>query len=136
MIDFELTDLLIELEEIQRERILHLARGREVADLLNFYEIPAHLYALKQEPAAGRPEEQRRRKIALFNFGMVTEDVKPRLIECLFMIGHAPDFIGEALGEDIRVVAQTLRNVVDEMRAQRATELRQNPQRFRLVTNG
>ena len=107
-----------------------------MADLLNFYEIPAHLYALKQEPAAGRPEEQRRRKIALFNFGMVTEDVKPRLIECLFMIGHAPDFIGEALGEDIRVVAQTLRNVVDEMRAQRATELRKNPQRFRLVTSG
>lgn len=135
MIDFELTDLLIELEEIQRERILHLARGRELADLLDFYEIPPHLYALKQEPLAGRPEEQRRRKIALFNFGMVTEDLKSRLIECLFMIGHAPDFIGEALGEDIRVVAQTLRTVVDEMRAQRATELRKNPQRFRLVSS-
>lgn len=135
MIDFELTDLLIELEEIQRERILHLARGREVADLLDFYEIPTHLYSLKQEPASGRPEDQRRRKIALFNFGMVTEDIKSRLIECLFMIGHAPDFIGEALGEDIRAVAQTLRNVVDDMRAQRATELRKNPQRFRLVSN-
>ncbi|HYE72592.1 MAG TPA: hypothetical protein VEF04_04640, partial [Blastocatellia bacterium] len=98
-------------------------------------EIPPHLYALKQEPANGRPQEQCRRKIALFNFGLVTDDIKPRLIECLFMIGHAPEFIGEALGEDIRFVAQSLRNMVDEMRAQRATELRKNPQRFRLITN-
>ena len=49
------------------------------------------------------------------------------------MIGHSPEFISEALGEDIRSVAESLRSVVDENRARRAADLRNNPQRFRLV---
>ena len=49
------------------------------------------------------------------------------------MIGHSPEFIAEALGEDIRYVAEMLSRMVDDKRAQRAAELRKNPQRFRLV---
>ena len=133
MIDYELTDLLIELEDIQQQKFLNLARGKQVADLLDFYEMPAHLYSLKQEPANGRPPEQCRRKIACFNFGMVADDIKIKFIECLYMIGHTPEFISEGLGEDIRYVAESLRKVVDEVRTKRASELRNNPQRFRLV---
>ncbi len=134
MIDYELTDLLIELEEIQQHMFLNRARGQQVADLLSFYEIPEHLYTLKQEPQEGRPEGQNRRKIACFNFGLVTEEEAPRFIECLFMIGHSPEFISEGLGEDITHVADTLRKIVDESRAKKAAELRKNPQRFRLVS--
>ena len=54
MIDYELTDLLIELEEIQQDQSFNLARGQQVADLLDFYEIPSEFYTLKQEPANGR----------------------------------------------------------------------------------
>ena len=32
MIDYELTDLLIELEEIQQDRFLNKARGQQVVD--------------------------------------------------------------------------------------------------------
>ena len=35
MIDYELTDLLIELEEIQQNQSFNLARGQQVADLLD-----------------------------------------------------------------------------------------------------
>ncbi|MCG8312741.1 MAG: hypothetical protein MI976_05945 [Pseudomonadales bacterium] len=133
MIDYELTDLLIELEEIQQNQSFNLARGQQVADLLDFYEIPPELYSLKQEPANGRPPEQCRRKIACFNFGLVTPAHQKRLIECLFMIGHSPEFIAEALGEDIRYIAETLSKMVEDNRAQKAAELRKNPQRFRLV---
>jgi len=133
MIDYELTDLLIELEEIQQDRFLNKARGQQVVDLLAFYEIPESLYILKQEPQNGREPHQCRRKIALFNFAHVPEELKTRLIECLFMIGHSPEFISEAMGEDIRAVAESLRSVVDENRAKRAADLRNNPQRFRLV---
>ena len=133
MIDYELTDLLIELEEIQQDQSFNLARGQQVADLLAFYAIPKELYSLKQEPANGRPPEQCRRKIACFNFGLVTPEHHGHLIECLFMIGHSPEFIAEALGEDIRYVAEMLSKMVDDKRAQRASELRKNPQRFRLV---
>ena len=49
------------------------------------------------------------------------------------MIGHSPEFIAEALGDDIRAVAESLRSVVDENRAKKAADLRNNPQRFRLV---
>ncbi|MEZ5505089.1 MAG: hypothetical protein R3F38_03560 [Gammaproteobacteria bacterium] len=52
----------------------------------------------------------------MFNFAQVTDDIKTQLIECLFMIGHSPEFIAEALGEDIRFVAQSLRTVVDDSR--------------------
>lgn len=133
MIDYELTDLLIELEEIQQDQSLNLARGQQVADLLDFYEIPPEYYTLKQEPPNGRPPEQCRRKIASFNFGLVTEEHHRRFIECLFMIGHSPEFIAEALGEDIRYIAEMLSQMVDDKRSQRAAELRKNPQRFRLV---
>ena len=133
MIDYELTDLLIELEEIQQDQSLNLARGQQVADLLAFYEIPEELYTLKQEPPNGRPPEQCRRKIASFNFGLVSTEHHKHFIECLFMIGHSPEFIAEALGEDIRYVAEMLSRMVDDKRAQRAAELRKNPQRFRLV---
>ncbi len=133
MIDYELTDLLIELEEIQQDRFLNKARGQQVVDLLAFYDIPETLYILRQEPQNGRDPHQCRRKIALFNFAMVKTDFKPQLIECLFMIGHSPEFIAEALGDDIRAVAESLRSVVDENRAKKAADLRKNPQRFRLV---
>lgn len=133
MIDYELTDLLIELEEIQQDRFLNLARGQQVVDLLGFYSIPEELYVLRQEPQNGRQPHQCRRKIAIFNFAMITDEQKTPVIECLFMIGHSPEFIAEALGEDIRFVAESLRNVVDDNRARRAAELRNNPQRFRLV---
>jgi len=133
MIDYELTDLLIELEEIQQDRFLNKARGQQVKDLLDFYDIPESLYILKQEPQNGREPHQCRRKIALFNFAQITQDIGPRIVECLFMIGHSPEFIAEALGQDIRSVAESLRSVVDETRAQRAADLRKNPQRFRLV---
>lgn len=133
MIDYELTDLLIELEEIQQNQSFNLARGQQVADLLDFYEIPPELYSLKQEPANGRPPEQCRRKIACFNFGLVTSELHPRFVECLFMIGHSPEFIAEALGEDIRYIAEMLSQMVEDKRAQKAAELRKNPQRFRLV---
>lgn len=133
MIDYELTDLLIELEEIQQDRFLNLARGQQVVDLLGFYSIPEELYVLRQEPQNGRQPHQCRRKIAIFNFAMIIDEQKTPVIECLFMIGHSPEFIAEALGEDIRFVAESLRNVVDDNRARRAAELRNNPQRFRLV---
>lgn len=133
MIDYELTDLLIELEEIQQDRFLNLARGQQVVDLLTFYNIPEDLYTLKQEPQNGRQPHQCRRKIAVFNFAMIPDELKTQLIECLFMIGHSPEFIAEAMGEDIRFVAESLRKVVDDSRARRAAELRNNPQRFRLV---
>ncbi|MAR91077.1 MAG: hypothetical protein SV765_09865 [Pseudomonadota bacterium] len=133
MIDYELTDLLIELEEIQQDRFLNKARGQQVMDLLAFYEIPEDLYVIRQEPQNGREPHQRRRKIALFNFAQVPPEIQSQLIECLFMIGHSPEFIAEAMGEDIRSVAESLRSVVDENRAQRAADLRKNPQRFRLV---
>ena len=133
MIDYELTDLLIELEEIQQNQSFNLARGQQVADLLDFYDIPAELYSLKQEPPNGRPPEQCRRKIACFNFGLVTPNQHKPFIECLFMIGHSPEFIAEALGEDIRYVAEMLSRMVEDNRAQKAAELRKNPQRFRLV---
>ncbi len=133
MIDYELTDLLIELEEIQQDRFLNLARGQQVVDLLSFYHIPERLYILRQEPQNGRQPHQCRRKIAVFNFAQITDDIKPQLIECLFMIGHSPEFIAEAMGEDIRFIAESLRKVVDDSRARRAAELRNNPQRFRLV---
>ena len=134
MIDYELTDLLIELEEIQQDRFLNKARGQQVMDLLSFYEIPEELYVLKQEPQNEQEPHQRRRKIALFNFAKVPEASKGRFIECLFMVGHSPEFIAEAMGEEIRSVAESLRSLVDETRAKRAADLRQNPQRFRLVT--
>lgn len=133
MIDYELTDLLIELEEIQQDRFLNLARGQQVIDLLSFYNIPEQLYVLRQEPQNGREPHQCRRKIAVFNFALVTDATKKPLIECLFMIGHSPEFIAEAMGEDIRDIAESLRKVVDDSRARRASELRNNPQRFRLV---
>ena len=133
MIDYELTDLLIELEEIQQDQFLNKARGQQVVDLLAFYEIPQTLYTLRQEPQNGREPHQCRRKIALFDFAHVPPECKPQLIECLFMIGHSPEFIAEALGEDIRAVAESLRSVVDENRAKKAADLRKNPQRFRLV---
>lgn len=133
MIDYELTDLLIELEEIQQDRFLNLARGQQVLDLLQFYNIPEHLYSLRQEPQNGREPHQCRRKIAIFNFAQITDELRQPLIECLFMIGHSPEFIAEAMGEDIRTVAESLRKVVDDSRARRAAELRANPQRFRLV---
>ncbi|AUM11672.1 hypothetical protein [Ketobacter alkanivorans] len=133
MIDYELTDLLIELEEIQQDRFLNKARGQQVVDLLAFYDIPESLYELRQEPQNGREPHQCRRKIALFNFAHVPPEFKVQLIECLFMIGHSPEFIAEAMGEDIRAVAESLRSVVDENRARRASDLRKNPQRFRLV---
>jgi len=133
MIDYELTDLLIELEEIQQDRFLNKARGQQVVDLLAFYDIPESIYELRQEPQNGRDPHQCRRKIALFNFAHVPPGIKVQLIECLFMIGHSPEFIAEAMGEDIRAVAESLRSVVDENRARRAADLRKNPQRFRLV---
>ena len=133
MIDYELTDLLIELEEIQQDRFLNLARGQQVVDLLEFYHIPEALYILRQEPQNGREPHQCRRKIAVFNFAMITEETRSALIECLFMIGHSTEFIAEAIGEDIRSIAQSLRKVVDDNRARHAAELRNNPQRFRLV---
>lgn len=133
MIDYELTDLLIELEEIQQDRFLNLARGQQVIDLLSFYNIPEQLYVLRQEPQNGREPHQCRRKIAVFNFALATDATKKPLIECLFMIGHSPEFIAEAMGEDIRDIAESLRKVVDDSRARRASELRNNPQRFRLV---
>lgn len=134
MIDYELTDLLIELEEIQQDRFLNKARGQQVLDLLEFYHMPESLYVLKQEPQNGREPHQCRRKIALFNFAGIPENIKERVIECLFMIGHSPEFIAEAMGEDIRAIAEALRSVVDENRAKRAADLRKNPQRFRLVS--
>lgn len=134
MIDYELTDLLIELEEIQQNQSFNLARGQQVADLLDFFEIPPELYSLKQEPPNGRPPEQCRRKIASFNFGLVTPNQHKQFIECLFMIGHSPEFIAEALGEDIRYVAEMLSKMVEDNRAQKAAELRRNPQRFRIVS--
>lgn len=133
MADFELTDLLIELEEMQRDSLQEVARGRELSDLLSFYDIPRHLYTLKAEPSNGRDDGQARRTIALFNFGMVEDTQKPALIECLFMMGHSPDFISEALGETIRHVAESLREMVQQHRARRAAQLRENPQRFRLL---
>lgn len=135
MIDYELTDLLIELEEIQQDLFINMARGQQVADLLAFYDIPAELYGLRQEPREGRPEGQNRRKVACFNFGLVSEAIKPRFIECLFMIGHSPEFISEGLGEDIRHIAESLRALVDDSRARKAAELRRNPQRFRVVAS-
>lgn len=134
MIDYELTDLLIELEEIQQDLFVNMARGQQVADLLDFYEIPPQLYSLRQEPREGRPIGQNRRKVACFNFGLVSESAKPKFIECLFMIGHSPEFISEGLGEDIRHVAESLRKLVDDSRTKKAAELRKNPQRFRVVT--
>lgn len=133
MIDYELTDLLIELEEIQQDRFLNLARGQQVVDLLEFYNISESLYQLRQEPQNGRQPHQCRRKIAVFNFAMIGDEQKGAVVECLFMVGHSPEFIAEAMGEDIRFVAESLRNVVDDNRSRRAAELRNNPQRFRLV---
>lgn len=133
MSDFELTDLLIELEELQRDSLQEMARGRELRDLLSFYEIPDRLFSLKSEPAHGRDDGQARRTIALFNFGLVEDAHKPALIECLFMMGHSPDFISEALGETIRHVAESLREMVQQHRARKAALLRENPQRFRLL---
>ena len=135
MIDYELTDLIIELEDIQQQQFLNVARGKQAAYLLDFYDMTPHLYSLKQEPANGRPEEQCRRKIACFNFGLVDNNLKTKFIECLYMIGHTPEFISEGLGEDIRFVAESLRQVIDEVRTKRASDLRQNPQRFRLITS-
>ena len=135
MPDHELTELLIELERIQTERFQTKARGQQAADLLAYYNIPETLYLLKQEPANGRPENRRRRKVAVFNFGLVTEDIQDNFIECLFMIGYTPDFISDCLGEDVKTIAQALISVVYETRTQKATELRKNPQRFRLVVS-
>jgi hypothetical protein len=131
MSDFELTDLLIELEEIQRDPASSLARGRELADILALYDIPTHLYTLKTEaPAHDVPG---RRTLALFNFGLVEAKHRSSLVECLFMIGHSPEFISEAMGESIHSVVNSLKSLVKQHRAQKAAELRDNPQRFRLV---
>lgn len=135
MIDYDLTDLLIELEEIQTNRCTYVARGQQAADLLEFYKIPSHLYSLSQEPDHERPADQRRRKVARFNFAAVTPDVQKAFIECLFMIGHSTEFIAEALGEDLRYVAEVLHSLVETTRSEHAAELRKNPQRFRLVTS-
>ncbi len=90
----ELTDLLLELESIQRDRTQNLARGTELQDILQLYEIPRQLYTLRIEaPLSG----EARRTVALFNFGLVEEQHKSALIECLFALGYSPDFISNAL---------------------------------------
>jgi len=133
VIDNELTDLLIELEDIQQLNFLGLARGKQLAELLVFYKLPKHLYTLKQEPLNEHTPEHGRRTIACFNFGLVTDELKIDFVECLYMIGFSPEFISEGLGEDIRDIAETLRQVADNARTRRASELRKNPQNFRLI---
>jgi len=133
MIDYELTDLLIELEDIQQLNFLGMARGRQVAELLEFYKLPKHLYSLKQESLNEHEPDRSRRTIACFNFGLVTDELKGDFIECLYMVGFNPEFISEGLGEDIRDIAESLRQVIDKARTRRASELRKNPQKFRLI---
>ena len=131
MIDFELTEQLIELENIQRQHFLNRARGKQASELLSYYKIPAHLYRMVRE--SGASDAPNRRTLVRFNFGLVDEEHIPRLIECLFFMGQCPDFIAEALGINIQHVADCLSAVIAENRARQAAELRANPQRFRIV---
>lgn len=134
MINYELTDQLIELENIQRDQYLNRARGQQATEILNHYLLPENYYTLAKEPGTGRPEGKGRRTIVLFNFGEIKSEDKTRVIECLFFLGHTPDFIAEAMGLDLKFVAQSLIDVIEESRAKRASDLRANPQRFRLVS--
>lgn len=131
--NYELTDQLIELENIQREYFLNRARGQQASELLDYYEVPKYLYSLMKEPPREDNPEHARRTIVRFNFGLLKEEDRQRMIECLFFLGHSPDFIAEALGDDLKTIAAALIRVIQESRAKRAAELRANPQRFRII---
>jgi len=133
MINYELTDQLIELEQIQRDRLLSRARGQQAAEILAHYDIPEALYCLKQESEDPENPERNRRILVCFNFGLVEPADIPRVIECLFFLGHTPEFIAEALGEELKMVAGCLCRVIQETRAKRAAALRENPTKFRLI---
>jgi hypothetical protein len=133
MINYELTDQLIELENIQRDQYLSRARGQQATEVLNHYKLPKNYYSLTKECDNARQAGKGRRTIVLFNFGEINTDDKARVIECLFFLGHSPDFISEAMGLDLKFVAQSLIDVIEESRAKRASDLRANPQRFRIV---
>ena len=133
MINYELTDQLIELENIQRDQFLSRARGQQATEILNHYNLPEDYYSLTKESDNARQAGKGRRTIVLFNFGKINSADKARVIECLFFLGHTPDFISEAMGLGLKFVAQSLIDVIEESRAKRASDLRTNPQRFRLV---
>ncbi|MBV1881795.1 MAG: hypothetical protein KUG82_09190 [Pseudomonadales bacterium] len=133
MINYELTDQLIELENIQRDQFLSRARGRQASEIINHYHLSPNYYSLTKESDNARQTGKGRRTIVLFNFGEIKNEDKEKVIECLFFLGHSPDFISEAMGLDLKFVAQSLIDVIEESRAQRASDLRANPQRFRLV---
>lgn len=133
MINYELTDQLIELENIQRDRFLYRARGQQATEILEHYEIPKELYVLKKESACEENPERNRRTLVCFNFGLIEEKDKARVIECLFFLGHSPEFIAEAMGEELKFIANALCQVIQENRAKKAAELRANPTKFRLV---
>lgn len=134
MINYELTDQLIELESIQRDFILNRARGQVATELLDHYKIRPELYCLAKETVEEGEDHSGRRTIVRFNFGQVTDGERDNLIECLFFLGHSPDFISEAMGINIKTVAQALCKVIQENRAKKAAKLRANPQRFRLIS--
>jgi len=133
MINYELTDQLIELENIQRDQLLSRARGQEATEILNHYSLPEDYYALTKESSNSNLAGKGRRTIVLFNFGQILNEDRGKVIECLFFLGHPPDFIAEAMGLNLKFVAQSLIDVIEESRARRASGLRSNPQRFRIV---
>lgn len=135
MINYELTDQLIELESIQRDFLLNRARGQVATELLDHYKIRSELYSLAKEKAEEGDDNTGRRTIVRFNFGQVKDEEVDNLVECLFFLGHTPDFISEAMGIHIKTVAQALCKVIQENRAKKAAKLRANPQRFRLISN-
>jgi hypothetical protein len=132
MINYELTDQLIELENIQKNQFFNRARGQQATEILSHYALPENYFTLKKEIDTPH-NDKGRRTIVLFNFGNVQKNDQFKVIECLFFLGHTPDFIAEAMSLDLKYVAQSLINVITESRARHAADLRNNPQRFRLV---
>ena len=131
--DVKLIETLIELENIQKEMLAEKARGGEVQEVLDYFQIPPHLYSLAKENSAIPKARHQRRTVVRINFGLVEDVHIPAVIECLFILGQCPDFISEALGVDICYVAECLRGVIEKQKAEKAMNLRSNPQRFRVV---
>ncbi len=131
--DAELIEKLIELENIQKSLLFDKARGREAEEIMAHCCIPPHLYTLTKENGVIPRARHQRRTVVRINFGLVQDAQVPAIIECLFFLGRCPDFISEALGVDVRYIADCLTGVIERSRAEKIMKLRANPQKFRLV---
>ena len=87
MINYELTDQLIELENIQRDQ--YLSRGRQASEIISHYQLSPNYYSLTKECDNARQAGKGRRTIVLFNFGDIKSEDKANVIECLFFLGHS-----------------------------------------------